>query len=141
LHLLDIAMQNGAEIHGLETLTEQGEVFSDMALDAQLQLLLDTVCHYDVISRDFETMKTYYLNQDLQGLFEFSNKYSFSEEEIYQDLIKRLLTDRNHRMVERLQPYLAKGGAFIAIGAMHLPGKEGVLSLLAKQGYRLTSLY
>ena len=141
LQLLDIAKRNNAEVHGLETLSEQGDVFGDMALDAQVQLLLDTLCNYDDINKDFETMKSLYLERDLQGLFEYSNKYSFSEEKVYQDLIKRLLTDRNHRMVDRMQSYLVKGDAFIAVGAMHLPGKEGVLSLLAGQGYEITSLY
>ena len=44
-------------------------------------------------------------------------------------------------MTERMQQVLAGGNAFIAIGAMHLPGDDGVLSLLAKQGYTITAVY
>ncbi len=55
--------------------------------------------------------------------------------------MKRLLTDRNYIMADRMQSILQKGNAFIAIGAMHLPGEEGVLSLLNKQGYKIHSVY
>jgi len=77
----------------------------------------------------------------LKGLFIQSNQYSFSKEPIYKDLMKRLLIDRNYIMTERMQDILDEGNAFIAIGAMHLPGEEGVLSLLGKQGYKIHSVY
>ena len=54
---------------------------------------------------------------------------------------KRLLEDRNHRMVERMLPRFDEGGAFIAIGAAHLPGESGVLALLERRGYTVTRLY
>jgi uncharacterized protein YbaP (TraB family) len=141
LQLLQKAQQNGAEIHGLESLSEQGEIFSTMNFDTQVKFLLDTICHYDVVKSDFEKMKSLYLERDLKGLFIQSNQYSFSKEPIYKDLMKSLLVDRNHTMTERMQDILDKGNAFIAIGAMHLPGEEGVLSLLGKQGYKIHSIY
>ena len=141
LQLLKQAEKNGAEIHGLESLSEQGSIFSDMKMYEQVQLLLDTVCNYEMVSNDFEKMKSLYLKRDLKGLFLQSNKYSFNEEPVYQDLMKRLLVDRNYLMAERMQSVLEKGNAFIAIGAMHLPGEEGVLSLLDKQGYTINSIY
>jgi uncharacterized protein len=44
-------------------------------------------------------------------------------------------------MVKRMQAFLSEGNAFIAIGALHLPGNEGVLSLLENQGYKITAIY
>src|SRR3546814_16960027 len=43
---------------------------------------------------------------------------------------KAFLDDRNHRMVERLVPLLERGKAFVAVGAAHLPGEEGMMPLL-----------
>ena len=141
LQLLETARENGAELHGLETLTEQGKIFSEMEINTQVQLLMDTLCNYAIVIDDFEQMKKFYLDRNLQGLYEYSNKYSFSEEKIYKDLVRRLLTDRNYVMVERMQPFLEKGDAFIAIGAMHLPGDDGVLSLLVNKGYKVSPVY
>ena len=44
-------------------------------------------------------------------------------------------------MVERILPYLERGGAFVAVGALHLPGDDGILSLLEKRGIRVRALY
>lgn len=139
--LLDTARNNGAELHGLETLSEQGSIFSELELDTQVQLLMDTLCNYDIVTDDFERMKSLYLDRNLQGLFDYNNKYSFSQEKIYKDLFKKLLSDRNYVMVDRMQPHLEKGDAFIAVGAMHLPGDDGVLSLLADRGYKISAVY
>ncbi len=141
MQLLNKAQENGAQVTALETLEEQGGIFGDMALESQLRLLLDTVCHYEMLEEDFEVMKSYYLKRDMQGLYVYSNQYTISSEGLYQELIKRLLTDRNHRMVERMQDILQEGNAFIAIGAMHLPGDDGVLALLEGMGYKITAIY
>jgi hypothetical protein len=52
----------------------------------------------------------------------------------------RLLNYRNRRMVERMMPYMEQRSAFVAVGALHLPGEQGVLRLLERQGYRVTRL-
>jgi uncharacterized protein len=44
-------------------------------------------------------------------------------------------------MVERMTDRLAEGGAFVAVGALHLPGERGILNLLARRGYRISRVY
>jgi uncharacterized protein YbaP (TraB family) len=53
----------------------------------------------------------------------------------------RLITRRNRLMAERLQPYLQEGNAFVAVGALHLPGETGLLELLEQRGYTVRVLY
>jgi hypothetical protein len=139
--LLSIAQQNGAEVSGLESLKEQGDIFSDLNMEEQVKLLTDTVCHYDMVEQDFEAMKSLYLKRDLAGLYNYTKRYSMSDKPVYQKLMKKLIGDRNNIMVKRMQTILDKGNAFIAIGAMHLTGKEGVLALLEKQGYSVSAIY
>jgi uncharacterized protein YbaP (TraB family) len=52
--------------------------------------------------------------------------------------MRRLNTDHNARMVERLMPRIEDGGAFIAVGALHLAGPTGLIQQLSKRGCRLT---
>ena len=50
---------------------------------------------------------------------------------------EEFLTKRNVRMVERLIPLVKKEPTFIAVGALHLPGEDGILALLEKEGYTI----
>lgn len=50
---------------------------------------------------------------------------------------ERLIDDRNHRMAERLIPLLDRR-LFVAVGAGHLPGEQGILRLLEQRGFTAT---
>jgi len=141
LELLERAQQAGATLHGLESMEEQGRVFNDLDITDQVQLLTDTVCHYEIVSGDFERMKELYLERDLKGLSVFGQRHAFEDNSLYELVTERLLTDRNRLMVERMLPLLEAGDAFVAVGAMHLPGADGILSLLAERGYGIERVY
>jgi uncharacterized protein YbaP (TraB family) len=49
-----------------------------------------------------------------------------------------LIHDRNLRFRDRLLPLLEEGGTFIAVGAMHLVDKDGLIELLRAGGYTMT---
>lgn len=140
LVLLARAKQNGVEVAGLESLTEQADLFNQFTLPEQVRLLTDTVCHYELGQREFAGLKALYLKQDLGALYRHSQRYTAAGEPLYKRLMQALLVDRNNRMAERMRPMLEQGGAFIAIGALHLTGEEGVLALLEKQGYQLQAV-
>ena len=84
-----------------------------------------------------------YLARDLAAIRRLSEEMQSASSERRQEelLMKRALTERNPRMVERMRPLVDAGGAFIAVGALHLAGDAGVLSLLAQKGYRLARVY
>ena len=141
LVLLSLAKQNGATVYGLESLHEQALIFSQLNMDEQVKLLTDTVCHYDVVEEDFSAMKSFYLKRDLAGLYNYAQRHTMSNQPVYKKLMQKLINDRNTIMAEWMQPILKQGNSFIAIGAMHLAGEEGVLALLEKQGYRVSAIF
>ncbi|KPV97913.1 TraB family protein [Pseudoalteromonas sp. P1-9] len=51
---------------------------------------------------------------------------------------KVLLTDRNNNWVDQLKAPLTKQPHFIAVGALHLYGPQGLLKLLEKEGFKLS---
>ncbi len=48
-----------------------------------------------------------------------------------------LLDGRNRRFVANARPLIDAGGAFLAVGAFHLPGEGGMVTLLRAEGYRV----
>ena len=55
--------------------------------------------------------------------------------------MRALLQDRNAIMAERAAPLLASGGAFIAVGALHLAGKTGLVEQFRADGYTVTKVW
>jgi uncharacterized protein len=65
------------------------------------------------------------------------------EEELSRDegppeIAKALLHDRNPHMADVAEQYLkGKDPAFVVVGAAHMVGKDGIVSLLEKRGYKV----
>ena len=139
--LLHLALDAGLDTMGLETVVEQGSLFNSFSLDDQVRLLADAVCHREILEDDFAKMISLYAEGDLAGLSSYGQRYSFSDNTLYETLTDRLLTRRNRLMAERMQALLEAGRAFIAVGALHLPGEEGVLALLERRGFEITRVF
>ena len=57
-------------------------------------------------------------------------------EEEYANLVDK----RNAAWMTKLPKLMQESPCFIAVGAMHLGGKNGLIKLLEKEGYKLTSI-
>ena len=139
--LLQLATDAKISARGLESLQEQGQLFNSFSLADQVRLLTDAVCHRELLVSDFAVMIALYKAGDLTGLSAYGQRYSFDDNTIYETLTDRLLTRRNRLMAERMQTVLAAGKAFIAVGALHLPGPQGVLALLERRGFTITRVF
>jgi uncharacterized protein YbaP (TraB family) len=142
LVLYQQALSKGKTVTGLESATEQMDVFDKLSVQEQIDLLEDALDNLQDMPKMLQALKTAYLARDLKRMVEISDQSMRDSSERMQDHFnQRLLVDRNHRMAERMQPQLRKGGEFIAVGAMHLPGEQGLLNLLTRQGYTVSRLY
>ena len=135
------ATRRGKPTYGLETMQEQIAVFNSMSLDDQIVLLRDTVQNYHLAHSAMEDLTQAYLKRDLKALLALSEKFKPQDARVYNAMMDRLLTQRNINMAERMQTRLKEGNAFVAVGALHLPGDSGLLRLLANSGYRITRVY
>jgi uncharacterized protein YbaP (TraB family) len=143
---LDMALQAQATLrdiptYGLETMQEQIEVFNGMSLDDQVALLRDTVQSTERTQAAMGELTAAYLKRDLAALLALSEKYKPRDARVYDAMMDRLLKQRNAHMAERMRVRLKEGNAFIAVGALHLPGDAGLLRLLSTAGYRVTRVY
>lgn len=122
------------EITSLETPMEQAEIlFNSQNLDEQIEDLVELAKDKDEVIAMTKMVIQSYMKEDLKTMFEEAHKM----EEATGDL-EVLLDDRNDRWIGILNPILMKGEAFIAVGALHLPGENGLLELLKKEGYTLS---
>lgn len=136
--LMSIAEKAGKPVHGLETLDEQFAVFESLGLSDQIALLTEVVCHHRDLHAEAEQMIAAYVARDLQALAGLAAR---TDSPAQRRLLANVLELRNARMVERLGPDLEAGGAFIAVGALHLPGPDGLLTRLEHAGYAVDARY
>ena len=121
---------------GLEFMEEQLNAFKSIPYDVQAKELFKAVENaYKGEGQEIDELIEYYLNEDLDKLLELTLNSQFMDEEINIIFKQVFLIDRNHKMAERSIKYIKSGPTFIAVGAAHLPGKEGVIENLRKKGY------
>lgn len=135
------AAERGVAVAGLETMDEQIAVFDDLSFDDQRALLQTTLRDQAEIAGRTEALTQAYLDRDLAKLQALTDADEIDDPQLHARVTRRLLTERNRRMVDRMQSRLRRGNAFIAVGAAHLPGPMGLIKLLEREGYRLSAVY
>ncbi|QOC21503.1 TraB/GumN family protein [Wenzhouxiangella sp. AB-CW3] len=132
----------GVEVIALETIDEQLGFLKGMSKEAQIKLVRAAVAEHDIMDEMLDALIRAYLDGDLDRLESLSmDQMEGMDEEFVSHFNEIGLRQRNHTMVKRAQPYLEGGGLFIAVGALHLPGEDGLIKLLRDKGYRLEAVY
>lgn len=144
--LYEQAETKGIPTFGLETMRQHLSPFMDVPLEDQRNmvkaLLNKRSSDQTEVERRHAEMVRHYLEGDIDGILAMSGEAETPEEKALEEaFMKRLLDDRNHLMVERMLPRLKEGKAFVAIGAGHLPGQDGILSLLTERGYSVERIH
>ncbi len=140
--LYEQAAAAGKQLCGLETPEEQLGALESLSEREQIAMLQSAIRQYPQLDRLVEKLTRAWLQRDLAALERISAEAMAGEDpDMVAAFDREVVIRRNHRMVTRMQPKLAEGGAFIAVGALHLPGKAGILNLLRQQGYRVTAVY
>jgi uncharacterized protein YbaP (TraB family) len=141
--LQDEARRQGMTLIALEEPDEQIAALDGMDIDEQIALLRATVENKVEVDRTFSETLQFYLDRDLAGLERLmhENPESGFDAELLETFNQRLILSRNDTMAERLLPVMENGSVFVAVGALHLPGANGLLQQLADAGYTVTVVY
>lgn len=135
MSFVKMAREQNKEVQGLETIEEQMKIFDDMPDTVQAQMLLRYVNEFDQQKKDFANMVQLYKKQDLDSLYQqimASPDIAGSEEE--------LLFKRNKNWIPVIESAMKNESLFIAVGAGHLAGQQGVLNLLKEKGYTIEAV-
>lgn len=138
------AAKAGKRVMGLETYAEQLTALNDLPMDFHVRSLIEALQLGDKMSDINETMITLYLKGDIGAIvpmLQAMEPQKTSEKDPdYARFEQRIVLDRNKVMATRAAPTLNQGNAFMAVGALHLPGDQGLVALLRAQGFSVTAV-
>ena len=135
------ASGSGLKVEGLETLEQQLSFLENMPMDYQLALLDQALSDYRHVGEIHDQMVDAYLAGDLSVLSALSaEQFSQLDTEISNYFTDFGIDARNRRMLDKLLSMLPQSRVFVAVGALHLTGENGLVALLRGQGYELAPL-
>ncbi len=139
--LVAMARMQGKPIHALQAIDELVAALEGLPLEHQREIVIDTACNRELIERQAQELTAHYLDQDLAGMVAVSSRFEPRNAAIAETFTETILDERNEVMLKRLEPHLKQGNVFVAVGALHLAGEEGLLRGLAARGYQVTAVY
>lgn len=128
-----LAKENNVELAGLETVDEQMALFDDLTDEQQSEMVMETIRHPEDGSNTTKEMMRLYNGQNVDSLYMFLQQEggTIVEEQAH------FLDDRNANWIPKIEAYIKQEKTFIAVGAGHLGGPNGLIRLLEKKGYTL----
>ena len=127
--------QLGKNIKGLETPEYQAKVlYCTLPVSSQAKGLVELLDDPEKSLEKTKQLNESYLKHDLQTLVELSEE----EDEDDSKFMDALLTIRNANWIKEIPGIISQTPSFIAVGALHLPGENGVIEGLRKAGYTVT---
>lgn len=126
-----MAKKQKMQIIGLETMDFQVETIQKIAPEVQAQSILQ-----DLGSEmtQYNEMLNAYLKEDMNALYQMI----MEESEIMPGFNETFLISRNQNWIPVIHHQIQQKPTFIAVGAAHLPGDEGVINLLRILGYTVS---
>jgi uncharacterized protein len=129
--IMQEAKEQNKKINGLETAEFQAGLFDSIPYEKQAQSLMNYLDSAEDYKKMTDTLAMAYKQQDLKRIDELTSKDDPSMND-YMDL---LLYGRNRKWITILKDILPQKSFLFAVGAGHLPGEQGVINLLRKNGY------
>lgn len=144
--VLDARIQRRAEasnmeLISLESIDNQFDVFESISLKNQISFLELTLQDIDEMPDTHRRLMRFYLAEDTAGIMTMSDELfdemATKNPELAYHLRTELIEKRNQHMAKKMSEQIRKNSTLFAIGALHLPGDMGVISLLEGDGYRV----
>ena len=126
------ANKHGTTVMGFEQASDQEQALDSIPIKEQMEELLDLVRHPKTSMREMDKMLDDYRAGRISEILDDPDFGSFSPSEM-----SSLLYNRNKKWLDTLPTTLDHHNAFIAVGAGHLAGKQGLVEQLRKRGYEV----
>lgn len=131
------AKMKGKQTMGFETPEFQMSLFSNLTTKQQIEFLSQTINELDLAEKMINQMLVAWKAGNADQFYNYNIK-SFKA---YPDLMDKLLISRNKNWMPDIVKLIeGNKDAMVVVGALHIPGKDGVLDLLQKKGYKTKQL-
>ena len=127
-----LAKKNKMPTEGLETLQFQMDLVNKISIEDQVKMLTADDLNENPLD-SYNKMLKFYKSQNLDSL-----KILIDQDDSMTDLSEDFLKNRNTDWIPKIEKLIKESPVFIAVGAGHLAGKDGVLNLLKENGYTIT---
>jgi uncharacterized protein YbaP (TraB family) len=134
-HFFDEAQTSNKRVVGLETAESQIDRLDQLPAAVQEQMLRSSLEDLDSERKNLKAIVSAWRRGDAAGLQQlllagFAN---------YPAAYASLLVERNRNWMPQLELCLTgRNSCFVVVGAAHLVGPDGLLTMLQKKGYRVT---
>ena len=124
------------QVLGLETAEEQLKVLETIPTDSVIKDINDQVQgDNEKGQQEYANILAAYMRQDLPSLYNQITTSADAGEDM-----GPLLDERNKKWIARMSEKMKGTSVFFAVGAGHLYGPNGVISLLRKDGYKVEAI-
>jgi uncharacterized protein YbaP (TraB family) len=132
-----ILKNSSKKIEGLETIEDQIDVLDKLPIELQKTQIITAIDSATENQKIFLNIQKAYKAQNLQKIEDWIKNES--KINLYPTHI--FLSERNKKWIPKIISKINTNSSFIAVGAGHLTGDEGLINLLKKQGFKLKSIY
>lgn len=133
----------GKKLVSLETLDDQFSAFASIDQSHQITMLTDGIHNHDRLREIYVASIELYQKRQLGVLKALSvalgrdQQKSRAAMKVFNDV---MLIKRNRDMFDKAIKLTEREGTFIAVGALHLVGDQGLVELYREAGYKVTKI-
>ncbi|MDQ3160908.1 MAG: TraB/GumN family protein [Pseudomonadota bacterium] len=135
-----VASAAGKRLVHLETLEQQLRALDCVPATEHAQVLDERLRAPSILRDESAAAMRHYRSRNLEAWLADIDQMqglSIAAKAVEQRSRLCLLEERNARWIGQLETLFQDGPAFVAVGAVHLVGAEGLIALLRRNGYRI----
>lgn len=141
--LMAMASDLGIDVLGIESSQEHFSAMDSLSLDEQI-VMLRAVLQKTEKERlsDYNLLIKKYLSADIEQIRHTDERLmgKLLPEVLWAKIKVQLMDERNKKMVAKIKELSKDKQLFIAVGASHLAGRDGLLSQLRQSGFKMSPM-
>jgi uncharacterized protein len=146
--LVKVARNRKLQVYGLEEPEDQWATFDKIPMKEQIAGLIEAIDNKEKVRKEMENslalLQQLYDSQDIAKLYQLIDQLTTGDGvkvKVDRSYIEAVLDQRNRNWIPKISRIAKEKPTFFGVGAGHLGGKQGVISLLRDNGYTVTPLY